>query len=56
MVDFLKTFFDCFLTFQFDCFLTLTFPVDFFLPCFLLFLNHGFWPYHMKAFYKPIIL
>ena len=46
MVDFFLMFF---FDFQFDFFLTLTFPVDFFLT---IFLNHGFWPYHMKVFFK----
>ena len=52
MVDFFLTFslFDFFWTFQFDfIFSTLTFPV-FFTFFFDFFLNHGFWPYHMKVF------
>ena len=52
MVDLFCIFSMFFFTFQFDVFLTLTFPVDFLLTSFL---NHGFWPYHMKVLYNSII-
>ena len=48
-------FFDIFLTFQFDSFFDFDFSSWLFLILFCIFLNNGFWPYHMKVFYNSTL-